>query len=360
MRNPNYQFWAEKRVFLTGHTGFKGSWMVLYLNKLGAKVTGYALDPPTNPSLFNELNLKTKVHSVIGDIRDVKFLERSLIAANPEIVIHMAAQPLVRDSYLNPRETYEINVLGTLNVLEACRKALDLKAILNITTDKCYENKEWIWPYRETDHLGGFDPYSSSKACSEILTSAYDRSFFSRGDLKVSIATGRAGNVIGGGDWAKDRLIPDYFRARAEGRTLDVRNPNSIRPWQHVLEPLTGYLLLLEELYSGGNDFAEPFNFGPDQKDCRSVKWICEKLDQILIVENGFHIQQGNHPHEANFLKLDSSKAQSKLGWQPRWGLNKALETIVSWQEAWRNKEDVFSVINDQLESYLQTKIKTD
>ena len=314
------KFWIEKRVFITGHTGFKGSWLCLWLHSLGAQVHGYALDPPTDPSLFQLASVKDIVHSTIADVRSSVSLVQAMRDAQPDIAIHMAAQPLVRDSYKVPAETYSINVMGTVNFMEAIRNCPTVKAVINVTTDKCYENREWIWGYRENEPLGGYDPYSNSKACSELVTSAYRSSFFNPGDHArhgVSIASARAGNVIGGGDWATDRIVPDCVRALLEGEKVRVRNPHAIRPWQHVLEPLSGYLTLAQKLYDDGPRYSGAWNFGPDDSDAKPVEWLVRQLCSKWGNHASYAIDEGKHPHEAHYLKLDCSKAKTELGWHP-------------------------------------------
>lgn len=349
------KFWQGKRVFLTGHTGFKGSWLSLWLNKMGAYVTGYALDPPTNPSLYQQARVNELVTSVIADIRDLERLKVEMHKAAPEIVIHMAAQPLVRDSYRIPAETYTINVIGTVNLLEAVRACKSVRAVVNITTDKVYENREWFWGYRENEPFGGYDPYSNSKACSELVTAAYRNSYFNPQDYGkhgVAIASARAGNVIGGGDWATDRLIPDVIRAILAGEPVRIRNPHAIRPWQHVLEPLSGYLTLAQQLYEDGSQFAEGWNFGPDDNDARPVEWLAKRLCDLWGECAAYEIDQGEHPHEAHFLKLDCSKARSELGWQPRWSLDVALESIVTWTKLYRDGGDLRDACLGQIRAY--------
>ncbi len=350
----NPAFWKDKRVLLTGHTGFKGSWLSLWLQSMGAQVAGYALAPPTNPSLFVVANVEKGMTSIIGDIRDVSRMSNVFVEHKPEIVIHMAAQPLVRYSYTHPAETYEVNVMGTVNVLEAVRQTPKVRAVVNVTTDKCYENREWIWGYRENEAMGGFDPYSSSKGCAELVTSAYRRSFIE--PAGVALASARAGNVIGGGDWAADRLIPDFLRAMDAGKTLEIRSPQSTRPWQHALEPLAGYLLLAERLYTDGMPFAEGWNFGPEDEDARPVRWIVERLAEMRK-DVKWQCDERQQPHEANYLKLDSSKAHAQLGWHPRWRLRDALEKTLQWHEAWRKGEDMQSVTLAQIADYQSTKI---
>jgi CDP-glucose 4,6-dehydratase len=340
----NPMFWSGKKVFLTGHTGFKGSWLSLWLQQLGAQVTGYALQQPTSPSLFELTQVAQGMTSIIGDIRDGSMLTIAMQNAAPEIVIHMAAQPLVRRSYVDPVETYSTNVMGTVNLFEAVRQTHSVRAVVNVTTDKCYENKEWSWGYRENEPMGGFDPYSSSKGCSELVTAAYRNSFFSSSkhiEHQVALATARAGNVIGGGDWAEDRLIPDILRAIQAGQPVNIRNPQSTRPWQHVLEPLSGYLALAEKLYSSGVSFAEAYNFGPSDEDSKPVQWIVEQLTEQWGAGANWKLDQAEHLHEAHYLKLDSSKAKIRLNWQPRWTLAQALENIIVWHKAYQRGDDM-------------------
>lgn len=347
-------FWQSKKVFLTGHTGFKGSWLSLWLHSMGAKVTGYALNPPTQPALFELCNIEQLINSTIGDIRDQHTLEKAVLKTNPDIVIHMAAQPLVRDSYKDPVETYATNIMGTVYLLEAIRKCKNVRAVVNVTTDKCYENQEWVWGYRENEPLGGHDPYSSSKACSEMVTTAYRKSFFHPEQYEkhgVAIASDRAGNVIGGGDWAKDRLIPDCIRALLKKEKIIIRSPQAIRPWQHVLEPLSGYLELAEKLYTSC-EFAEAWNFGPDDQDAKPVEWIVKRLCDKWGNEASYAIDKGEHLHEANYLKLDCSKAKEKLGWQPQWNLEKVLDSIIEWAAAYKENKDLQKICLQQIEEY--------
>jgi CDP-glucose 4,6-dehydratase len=333
-------FWKNKKVFLTGHTGFKGSWMSLWLHSLGAEVTGYALTPPTNPSLFEAAHISELMHSKIGDIRDFENLKSVLTSATPDIVLHMAAQPLVRYSYAQPIETYMTNVMGTVHLLEAVRSVPSVRAVVNVTTDKCYENKEWAWGYRESEPLGGYDPYSSSKACAELVTSAYRQSFFNSaaGTGHVpAVASARAGNVIGGGDWALDRLIPDIIRSFTLGQPVTVRNPRSIRPWQHVLEPLSGYLILAQNLFERGPEYAQAFNFGPSDQDAKPVEWIVKRMAECWGDGASFKISQDlSAVHEATYLKLDCSKAKTLLNWEPHWDLQSSLQGIVLWSKAFK------------------------
>jgi CDP-glucose 4,6-dehydratase len=355
------KFWKNKKVFLTGHTGFKGGWLSLWLHSMGAEVTGYALEPNTNPSLFKACNIAGLVHSNIADIRDLDTLAHSIKEASPEIVIHMAAQPLVRESYKNPVETYSVNVMGTVNLLEVVRCVDSVRAIVNVTTDKCYDNKEWEWGYREIDRLGGYDPYSNSKACSELVTSSFRDSFFSvdkYDDHKVALASARAGNVIGGGDWAGDRLIPDFVRSVLKGEEIIIRNPYATRPWQHVLEPLSGYLLLAEKLYKEGIAYAEGWNFGPNDEDAKTVGWMVKEVCNAWGDGASFSIDKGVHPHEAKFLKLDCSKARLSLGWYPRWNVKKAIEMVVEWTRAYEMNEDMRQICIQQIETYEKEKVE--
>jgi CDP-glucose 4,6-dehydratase len=343
------EFWKGRRVFLTGHTGFKGSWLSLWLFSLGAEVKGYALNPPTSPSLFNEAKIDSIIDSQIADIRDQDTLHESMTEFNPDILIHMAAQPLVRYSYDAPIETYEVNVIGTAKVLEVARSCSNLRAIVNITTDKCYENDGRAEGYKENDPMGGYDPYSSSKGCAELVASSYRRSFLQ--DQDIGIASVRAGNVIGGGDWADDRLIPDILRSFENNKPVVIRNPKATRPWQHVLEPLSGYLVLAQNLYKDQKKYSEGWNFGPNEKDVQPVDWI---LDKIISKwpDSSWKLDSDSSPHEAGFLKLDISKAKSRIGWSPVWELSQTLEKIVSWHQAWLNKEDMQVVCLTEIEEY--------
>lgn len=353
----NTVFWRGKKVFLTGHTGFKGSWLSLWLQRLGVEVTGYALQPPTNPSLFEVANVAQGMKSVIGDIRDGAALAKAMLEVMPDIVIHMAAQPLVRRSYVDPVETYSTNVMGTVHLLQALRQTPSVRAVVNVTSDKCYENKEWVWGYRESEPMGGFDPYSNSKGCAELVTMAYRNSFFhpaKYGEHRVALSSARAGNVVGGGDWAEDRLIPDILRAINENRPVVIRSPHAIRPWQHVLEPLSGYLMLAEKLYEQGVDYAEGWNFGPNDEDAKPVQWIVDHLTRQWGTGASWRLDQGDHPHEAHYLKLDCSKAKMRLDWHPRWNLAHTLEMIVAWQRAWLAKQDMRSFTLRQIEQYEQ------
>lgn len=348
--DPN--FWAGKRVFLTGHTGFKGSWLTLWLGAMGAEVYGYALAPGDEPNLFDLVDGGNGIVSTMGDIRDAAPLHAAFTAAEPDILIHMAAQSLVRSSYDDPAGTYATNVMGTVNVLEAARTCPSLRAIVVVTTDKCYENREWDWGYREDEAMGGHDPYSSSKGCAELVSAAYRNSFFAPAAEGPSLATARAGNVIGGGDWARDRLVPDALCAFAEGERVAIRNPLATRPWQHVLEPLSGYLVLAQALWGEGSDFAEGWNFGPRDEDARPVRWVVEQLAAHWGGNAGWVEADGFHPHEAHSLKLDISKARARLHWRPRWTLEETVERIVAWQKAWLDGADMRAHCLSEIEAY--------
>lgn len=355
----NRSFWKDRKVFVTGHTGFKGTWISLWLHSMGAEVTGYALNPPTEPSIFELCNINDLIKSIIADVRDRETLSRAMTDADPEIVIHMAAQPLVRESYRYPVETYETNVMGTVNLLEAVKDCNSVKAVVNVTTDKCYENKEWVWGYREDEPMGGYDPYSNSKACSELVTSSYRSSFFNAKDYHVhgvALASARAGNVIGGGDWAADRLIPDCIRSLIKGEEIIIRSPNAIRPWQHVLEPLSGYLALAEKLVKYGSKYAEGWNFGPDDNDAKTVEWIVDKMCEKWGQESSFRIDNAGHPHEANFLKLDCSKAKFQLGWYPKWSLETALDKVIEWTLAYKEGKNLREISLNQIKEYESMK----
>jgi CDP-glucose 4,6-dehydratase len=344
------EFWRGRRVLLTGHTGFKGSWLALWLESLGAEVVGLSDGVPTNPSLFELARVGDGLRSMEGDIRDLGMVERALADSRPEVLIHMAAQSLVGRSFESPVETYATNVMGTVHVLDAARRADGLRVVLNVTSDKCYENREWIWGYREHEPMGGHDPYSNSKGCAELVTSAYRRSF-AGAEGTPAIASARAGNVIGGGDWAEDRLIPDLMQARVEGRPAVIRNPDAIRPWQHVLNPLSGYLVLAQRLWSS-REHAEAWNFGPDDADARPVRWIIDRLGETWGEPIAWRQQEGETPHEAQYLKVDSSKARTRLGWTPTWGLGDALASIASWYKAHRSGEDMRGHALDQIAAF--------
>jgi len=347
------EFWHGKRVFLTGHTGFKGSWLSLWLYSLGVTVKGYSLIPPTSPSLFKEANIKSICDSQIGDILNFEVLKKSIADFNPDVLIHMAAQPLVRYSYDAPIETYETNVMGTVNVLESARFCKNLKAIVNITTDKCYENDGRYAGYKEDDQMGGYDPYSSSKGCAELVTSTYRRSFLQ--EKGIGLASVRAGNVIGGGDWADDRLIPDILRSFENNESVVIRNPKATRPWQHVLEPLSGYLILAEKLYKNQKKYSEGWNFGPNEKDVKPVDWILNKMVNRWP-DSSWKLDHNSNPHESDFLKLDISKVKSKLGWKPVWELSYTLEKIIDWHKAWLDKENMQTICLAEIEEYTKDR----
>jgi len=347
-------FWKDKKVFLTGHTGFKGSWLSLWLSSMGAKVTGYALAPNTTPSLFNVLDIDSLIEtSHIADIRNLPALQKAMTQAKPDIVIHMAAQPLVRYSYANPVETYATNVMGTVHVLESTRRIESARATVVVTTDKCYENREREAGYREDEAMGGFDPYSSSKGCAELVTSAYRQSYFTNSTQGNQIASARAGNVIGGGDWSEDRLIPDAIRAFEASQPLMIRNPLATRPWQHVLEPLSGYLILAQALYGRGSVFASAWNFGPNDDDNRSVQEVAELMISQWDKTARWEKEGSEQPHEAHLLKLDCSKARSQLRWIPKWNLEFATQKIVQWQKAYQAKENMQVVSLAQINQYM-------
>ena len=347
-------FWQGKRVLMTGHTGFKGSWLSLWLQSMDAVVRGIALTPPTEPALFDVARVAAGMEHKIADIRDLAATLTLVRDFAPEIIIHMAAQPLVRLSYEEPIATYATNVMGTVHLLEAARAAGSVRAIVNVTTDKCYENREWNWGYRENEPMGGRDPYSSSKGCVELVSSAYRASFLKQEG--IAMATARAGNVIGGGDWAKDRLVPDVLRALEKSVPVEIRNPLSIRPWQHVLEPLSGYLLLAERLYTEGAVWAEGWNFGPRDEDTKTVQWIVEHLCADWGEGASWTQQSGDHPHEANYLKLDISNARNRLDWTPHWDLDEALSRIIDWHRAWCDGADMRAICLEQISDYLREK----
>jgi CDP-glucose 4,6-dehydratase len=350
-------FWNGKKVFLTGHTGFKGSWLSLWLTSMGAKVTGYALAPNTTPNLFDVLAIDSLIEkSHIADIRDLSSLQKAMSSANPDVVIHMAAQPLVRYSYANPVETYATNVMGTVHVLESARSINELRATVIVTTDKCYENKEWVWGYRENEPMGGYDPYSNSKGCAELVTSAYRQSYFSSQNSTNKVASARAGNVIGGGDWSEDRLIPDAIKAFEANKPLMIRNPLATRPWQHVLEPLSGYLILAQALYDQGLAFASGWNFGPRDEDNRSVQEVVDLMISGWGGSARWEKEGSEQPHEANLLKLDCSKARTQLGWAPKWNLQNAVQKIVEWQKAFQAKANMQEVSLAQINQYMSNK----
>jgi len=349
-------FWKDKRIFLTGHTGFKGGWLSLWLCSMGAKVTGYSLPPNTRPNLFEVAKVATGLElSHFADIRNLEKLQRAMADARPDIVIHMAAQPLVRYSYSNPVETYATNVMGTVHVLESIRNTPSVRAAVIVTTDKCYENNEWPWGYRENEPMGGHDPYSNSKGCAELVTSAYRESFFSEHNnsaRQVAIASARAGNVIGGGDWSMDRLIPDAIRAFESNETLMIRNPLATRPWQHVLEPLSGYLILAQALFNKGAEFASAWNFGPQDEDTRTVEDVIDLLIQNWPNKATWKQDQSEQPHEAHLLKLDCSKVHQLLKWRAKWNLEKAIQNITQWQGAFQRQLDMHDFSLQQIASY--------
>jgi CDP-glucose 4,6-dehydratase len=347
--------WRDRRVFLTGHTGFKGSWLSLWLQKRGAQVRGYALDPWTDPNMFTVANVASAVEDIRGDILDRSKLEAAMVEFAPEVVFHMAAQPLVRRSYNDPVETYAANVMGTVHVLEAIRKSPGVRAVVSVTTDKCYENKEWVWPYRENDPLGGYDPYSSSKACAEIVSAAYRSSFFPVDSLDqhhVALATARAGNVIGGGDWSTDRLIPDLIRGFQKKQPVSIRRPKSIRPWQYVLEPLHGYILLAEQLLAQKQQFSSAFNFGPGDDDAWTVERIATKIADAWGGRAEWVLAPDPGAHEAGYLKLDASKARAELGWQPCLKTGTSLEWVIAWYRAWERGEAMQEFTFAQIAKY--------
>jgi len=353
-------FWRGKRVFLTGHTGFKGGWLSLWLQSMGAEVTGYALNPPTNPSLFEVARVGEGIRSIIADIRDLSHLQNALQETQPEIVFHLAAQPLVWESYRQPVETYATNVMGTVHLLEAVRQVGGVRSVVMVTSDKCYENRERRRGYREDEAMGGYDPYSSSKGCAELVAAAWRRSFFNPDDYQehgVAVASARAGNVIGGGDWAADRLVPDLIRAWQVGEPMRIRQPAAIRPWQHVLEPLHGYLLLAERLWTAGPEYGEGWNFGPDEAEARSVRWLAEHLGQEWGAGASWRMDDQPHPHEAHYLRLDCAKAHDRLGWRPRWGLDEALKQTVVWYRAEQAGLEMRAATLAQIEQFQETRI---
>ena len=352
------KFWSDRRVFLTGHTGFKGSWLSLWLSSLGANVTGFSLKPPTHPNLFELANIEQSTNSILGDIRDLALLRDAINSAKPEIVIHMAAQPLVLTSYEDPLDTYQTNIMGTAYLLESLRNCPSIKAVLIITSDKCYENREWLWGYREIDAMGGYDPYSSSKGCAELVTAAYRQSYFNPykyADHGVAIASARAGNIIGGGDWASNRLIPDAMRAFLADETLVVRNGDAIRPWQHILDPLHGYIVLSQKLLSNaGNEYSEAWNFGPKSENEIRVSEIVKKLTKIWgRSANWVDTNKNAKLHEANYLRLDCTKSVHKLDWQPKISITRALQLTVEWYQAYQKNEDMRLVTLNQINNFM-------
>lgn len=351
----NPEFWRGKRVLLTGHTGFKGSWLSLWLQSLGADVTGYGLDPPTQPALFEQARVAEGMTCIGGDVRDLDRLQRVVARHEPEIVFHLAAQSLVRESYRNPVDTFATNVMGTVHLLEAVRQVEAVRAIVCVTSDKCYDNKGWLWGYREYEAMGGRDPYSSSKGCAELVAEAYRQSFFT-GDAhpggSVAVATARAGNVIGGGDWATDRLVPDILRSLGKGEPVVIRNPQAIRPWQYVLDPLNGYLTLAEHLYRNGTDHSESWNFGPPESNIRSVEWVVEQLLTLCGAAEGWQQDERWQPHEDIHLTLDSSKARLRLNWRAHLELRTVLEWIVDWMHAFQGRSDMREVSEAQIRRF--------
>ena len=352
----NAEFWRGKRVFLTGHTGFKGSWLALWLQDMGAQVSGFALEPLSQPNLFTLAGVAQGLHSSwVGDVRDLKALTQALRTAQPEIVFHLAAQALVRASYKDPVDTYSTNVMGTVHLLEAVRHTPGVKAVVNVTTDKCYDNREWDWGYRENEALGGYDPYSSSKGAAELVSAAYRNSYFPskhHAQHGVALATARAGNVIGGGDWAQDRLIPDIVAAYSQDRAAEIRNPHAIRPWQHVLEPLRGYLMLAQSLYETGTAFAEAWNFGPHDRDSQTVGSIATTMAQQWGENARWNQDAGEHPHEAHHLKLDISKARNRLKWEPKLSLQDALRLVIEWYKHHQRGSDIRAMTTTQIRAY--------
>ena len=355
----NPLFWKDKKVLITGHTGFKGSWLSLWLQNMNADVIGVSLDPPTVPSIFKQARISEGIVSLREDIRNLGKMNEIFQKYQPEIVFHLAAQPLVRYSYREPVETYQTNVMGTLNILEGIRGVDSVRSAVMITTDKCYENHEWEWGYREIDPLGGHDPYSSSKGCAELLIASYRNSYFNPDSINqhgTAIASARAGNVIGGGDWAEDRLIPDIIRALQQGKKVKIRNPDAIRPWQHVLEPLYGYLVLAEKLHGSDPQYTGAWNFGPYENDVGTVKTIVKNITSQWSEESTWSIDNDKHPHEANYLKLDCSKAHSRLKWKPKWNLTFALKKIVEWYKAEDAGRDLRKLTLDQINEYMNEK----
>jgi CDP-glucose 4,6-dehydratase len=347
--NPSPAFWRDRRVLLTGHTGFKGAWLSLWLLRLGARVTGLSLAPETTPNLFTLAGLASRMDSRLGDIRSRGIVEAAVVDTRPDVVLHLAAQAIVRRSYADPIATYETNVMGTAHVLEAARRSPGLRAVVVVTSDKCYENREWPWPYREDDPMGGYDPYSSSKGCAELVTAAWRRSYFGTSEVPAGVASARAGNVIGGGDWAADRLVPDCMRAFAAGAPVVIRRPGAVRPWQHVLEPLAGYLLLAERLAEAPQTFAEPWNLGPSVDDARPVSWVVDRLARFWGDGARWERDGGDHPHEAGLLQVDASKARARLAWTPRLRLEEGLRWSVDWYRRHHGGEHAADLTLDQI-----------
>jgi CDP-glucose 4,6-dehydratase len=347
----NAEFWRDKKVFITGHTGFKGSWLSLWLQELGAKVFGFSIGRISEPSLYETAQVEKNITSLIGDIRNPTDIEQALLLVNPDIVIHMAAQALVRKSYIDPVETFATNIMGTVNLLQAVRQINSVRVVVNVTSDKCYENREWIWGYRENDPMGGYDPYSCSKGCAELIISSFRRSFFSIGHM-ARIASVRAGNVIGGGDWAADRIVPDSIRAIIAKQNIIIHSPQAIRPWQHVLEPLTGYLTLAQKLWEDGSEYADGWNFGPNATHLSSVQELVSYLCRLWGNGASWKVEQHNNLHEAHFLKLDSSKAAQILGWNPVLNIYDTLAMTVEWYKRFYNHEDPRKITLEQIARY--------
>lgn len=343
-------FWKGRRVLITGHTGFKGGWLSLWLQTLGADLLGFSLAPSTTPNFYTLAKVSKGMTSIIGDLRDFAEIQKITKEFKPEIVIHMAAQALVQHSYKEPIETYSTNVMGTVHILEAIRQIGTVKAVINVTTDKCYENQEWAWGYRENDRLGGYDPYSNSKACSELVTSSYRAAYFI--EKKIGLASARAGNVIGGGDWSPNRLVPDLVRACMDNQRVSIRNPQALRPWQHVLDPLRGYLQLAECLYKTPERYAESWNFGPREADIKPVSWIADYLTKNWGEGKSWALDKHQHPHEATYLKLDCSKARSRLDWQPHWNLERGLQETIAWYQAYQAGKDMHNISLSQLNHF--------
>jgi CDP-glucose 4,6-dehydratase len=354
----NLEFWRDKKVLLTGHTGFKGSWLSLWLQKLNANVIGFSKDIPTKPSLFEVANVEDGMTSITSDVCNFEHLRNVIEKYHPDIIIHMAAQSLVHESYKNPIQTYATNVMGTVNLLEAVRRVENIRVVINVTSDKCYENKDLTRGYREEDPMGGYDPYSSSKGCSELITSSFRNSFFNTKEYqvhRVTLASVRAGNVIGGGDWAADRLIPDIIRSILNGEIIKIRNPHAIRPWQHVLEPLSGYLQLIEKLWNQGQEFTGGWNFGPDDKDAKTVSWIVEECSKLWVDNPKWEFDKNIFPHEANYLKLDCTKAKTELKWFPKLDVKTALKWTIEWYKQYEQKKDMRHFTEEQIERFMMS-----
>ena len=345
-----HNFWQNKKVFLTGHSGFKGSWLALWLQQMGAEVYGFSLAPTTKQNLFTLARIDNTMTSEFGDVRDFHSLRKSIESFQPEFVFHLAAQPLVRQSYSDPIETYSTNVMGTVNLLEIARSVASVRTIVNVTTDKCYQNREWLWGYRENEPMGGHDPYSASKGCAELVTNSYIKSFFDNSG--VGLASARAGNVIGGGDWSDDRLLPDILASLSDGKVARIRNPTATRPWQHVLEPLCGYLQLAMKLYQQPEKHSGGWNFGPKDIDCREVGWIANKVCSEWGQGASWTSDEGIGPHEARYLKLDISKATTLLNWSPRWDVDTAISATIDWYKRYLRGDDPQLVMSEQIKDY--------